>query len=421
MENEGYIRTDAEWKKSVEKQLRECVLGDSPRMTVKERDLVAEYARSHKSDSKMTYSRYNKTASTLIRCREYFGDYTKMTKYTLEDGLEKMEMKRNPDRSRHFTQNTLHDYFGFVKRFATWLIKHRHMETNLTIEDVDVKSAGGWGKRNITEEELIYPDEIEKMIQACDNSRDRAYISLAYEAALRMVDIANIKWQDIQFPQEKNGQLKASAYWKTDKIRTVPCYSCTSYLAAWRADYPRDYAEPKGNAFVFVTMGNTGHGPVTYNGMRKVLYGVLKASGIGKEMTSHTFRHSRITEWLRGGKFSDLSICMMAFGNKDTRQLGVYAHLYDRDIENGMAEHYGMPSPQKDRRLSKMNLCKVCSSPNPGSAKFCNECGNPMTADANARMIDLNKILEAVKPEIEMEMNRILEEKRIKLDDLDVA
>ena len=72
------------------------------------------------------------------------------------------------------------------------------------------------------------------MIKACRSSRDRALISVQYEAATRIGELGRMVWRDILF--DDHGTRMTIHDTKTKKIRFSRLTDAISakYLAAWR-------------------------------------------------------------------------------------------------------------------------------------------------------------------------------------------
>ena len=147
---------------------------------------------------------------------------------------------------------------------------------------------------------MLTREEVLKVIDACTNSRDKAIISLLYDASARPVDLREMRWKDVQFDDDGAMIHTSAKTGKERKIRLTPI--SLSYLAQWKSDYPGD---PTGENYVFVSLREyesaaRTHIPVENTAFLRLIRTLRQRTGIQKLKPS-IFRPSRITHDVADG------------------------------------------------------------------------------------------------------------------------
>ena len=157
---------------------------------------------------------------------------------------------KDPAGNPRYAKNTLADYIGFLKRFYLWLVENGYtIVDEKKINKIRVPTAPLMTK---TAEMLVSKEEIYKMIEACQNSRDRALICVFYEGGFRIGELGSLRWKQVKF---NDWNVAINVDNKTGKPRYVPLVATRPYLAQWRNDYPLSRSE---DGFVFLTAGRRG-------------------------------------------------------------------------------------------------------------------------------------------------------------------
>ena len=284
-----------------------------------------------------------------------------------------------------YKANTIADYTKFTKRFFTWLANRGVVD--IAPEVVADIGTPRYDMKTKSDGDILTADEITAIIEQAKTAKYKALIGVLYEGGFRISEVASLRWKDIVFV-EWGAKIRTDG--KTGKLRNIPIISYCSYLAAWRAAYPGD---PTGDNFVFLT---TGGKPIQYRGVAKAVSNFVKAAGITKHVTLHSFRHSRITHALRGGMQETLA--KKAFwGNQSTQMIECYSHLVDEDVDNAFAELAGVDlGHAHENEAPEPIQCSTCHFTNPPGARFCARCGITLTPsaigdlEAAQRFVDLN-------------------------------
>lgn len=225
-------------------------------------------------------------------------------------------------------------------------------------------------KMTVNAAQILTEADVIAMIRACESSRDRALVSVLYEAAFRIQELASLTWSQVQFDAQG---VRINVMMKTDKPTYKRLIAATPYLAAWKNDYP---FEPEGDAVVFVTRQRQ---PIQYEGVARQLRQIAARAGITKRVRPHLFRHSRITHLQQRG-VSDAVIKQTMWGHPGSKMLETYSHLSDQDIDQALFTMNGIKLPTGAESGSfTARICPTCSTLNGPTMATCSGCGQPLT------------------------------------------
>jgi len=267
-------------------------------------------------------------------------------------------------------------YIATFKQFLIWLIESE----NNTILSSDRIRKIKIGKQNtrLTEKDVMIGDELERMYKACKSFRDRTLFEVLYESGGRINEICTLRWEDITF-HDTYATVELES--KTDKPRLATLITSVSRLKQWKDQYPTG---ADGDKFVFFGRASTPNKHITYQTVVKIIKAAVKTAGITKNITAHSFRHTRITDLLRAG-YTHSDICMQMWGTPTGEMLKVYAHLTPMDTVNNMLRHAGvksrlkMDNPLPDAATPVQCENEKCRLVNPKTNKFCHGCGKALT------------------------------------------
>ncbi len=151
-------------------------------------------------------------------------------------------------------------------------------------------------------------------------SRDVAMLEVLYGAGLRISELTGLRLGDI-FPQE--GFLRVVG--KGDKERIIPLGQPAMRAAvAYRNTARQELLKIRASAqdILFLNVRGT---PISRMGAWKIITGYVKAAGIKRHVTPHTFRHSFATHLLEGG--ADLRSVQEMLGHANIATTEIYTHI----------------------------------------------------------------------------------------------
>lgn len=174
-------------------------------------------------------------------------------------------------------------------------------------------------KRNKKLPVVLSKKEIEKILLSIDNQKHKIMISLGYAAGLRVSEIVDLKVKDIDH-SELLLHIK-NAKGKKDRISVLP--------KRLKKNIENLVAGKKGNDFVFES--NRG-GKLTTTSVQKVFHRALQKTGIKKEATFHSLRHSFATHLLENG--TDVRYVQELLGHANIRTTQIYTKVTNPAIKN---------------------------------------------------------------------------------------
>jgi integrase/ribosomal protein L37E len=259
---------------------------------------------------------------------------------------------------------------------------------------------------------MLSGEEIKTLIETAHTSRDRAIIAMMYEGSLRPIEVISATWNDLNF--DKFG-AQFTTNKKTGKSRYIRLIMAAPYLLAWKNDHPQPYPDMP----IFVSLKSARIiTPLTQSGLKTLIYALGREALPGKEIFPYLLRHSRITG-LIADEVPESIVKMQGWGSVNSRMLGTYTHLSNIDMDRVLLSRAGITTEEikKDESL-KPPQCTHCGKVNLVTAKFCDECGTPLTDDVRQYLETKTRAIEnspRFEPDIEKIMARVSElEERLK-------
>jgi integrase/recombinase XerD len=177
--------------------------------------------------------------------------------------------------------------------------------------------------------QVLNYSEVQKLLAAPRGSeptalRDRALLEVMYGCGLRASETIGLEITDLD-PRE--GFLRARG--KGSKERLVPLgrkaiAAINAYLRGGRPKLVGERHESK----LFV---NFRGGPLSRQGLYKIVQRHARSAGLGGQMSPHTLRHSFATHLLAGG--CDLRAVQEMLGHADISTTQMYTHLSGEQLK----------------------------------------------------------------------------------------
>jgi integrase/recombinase XerD len=199
---------------------------------------------------------------------------------------------------------------------------YKHLRRDELIADDPTAALAAPRRARKLPQVLNYP-EVQKLLAAPRGSeptalRDRALLEVMYGCGLRASETIELEVADLDLHE---GFLRARG--KGGKERLVPVgrqaiAAINAYMRSARPKLVGERHEPK----LFV---NFRGGPLSRQGLYKIVQRNARAAGLGGRMSPHTLRHSFATHLLAGG--CDLRAVQEMLGHADISTTQMYTHL----------------------------------------------------------------------------------------------
>jgi len=230
----------------------------------------------------------------------------------------------------------------------------------------------GKANNSIKPGDLLTKEEVERMIDATTNPRDKALIAVMYESACRPQEILPLRIKQVTF--DVHGAL-ISVDGKIGVQRTVRLLASAPLLATWLNNYPKR-SDPEAPLFPTFSLRKY-FAFLDYAAFRSIIKKAARKAGIAKRIYPYLFRHSRLTELTRSG-FTGYMFNVFAGWALDSGQPKTYIHLVSKDIDDAILRLNGILPDNKPKDEFLYTVCSRCKQKNSPGTKLCYSCGLPL-------------------------------------------
>ena len=216
---------------------------------------------------------------------------------------------------KNLSKTTIQRKVTTIKSFHSFLKQEQILDEN-------VSSMIERPKKELKLPTVLSVEEICQMIDNIDTStlvgiRNKAMIELLYSSGLRISELLDLNISDIHLNEKYLNVIG-----KGNKERIVPIgdeaiIALRKYIETSRSNL----AKKPGNLLFYNYQGNK----LSRQAVFKYIKKLAKESGIEKEISPHTIRHSFATHLLEGG--SDLRIVQELLGHEDIETTQIYTHI----------------------------------------------------------------------------------------------
>lgn len=242
--------------------------------------------------------------SYLYGLREYFSfkgsDFTKLDQENIRNFLLHCEQKQISPQSRNLFLNAIKFYYRNVQKDCQKIEIH-------------------FAKKPKSLPIVLSRNEVNKILESLKNAKHKLLLSLAYGAGLRVSEVVSLKVHDLDFV-ELTVHIK-QAKGQKDRISVIP-ESLTNSLKNL-------VAGKSGNDPVFASERG---GKLTTRTAQKVFENALKESGVKKDATFHSLRHSFATHLLENG--TDVRYVQELLGHSNIRTTQIYTQVTNPKLKN---------------------------------------------------------------------------------------
>ncbi|MAG73926.1 integrase [archaeon] len=236
---------------------------------------------------------------------------------------------------RRYSPKTKKAYTTIIEKFLTsnatpreFLLLHSNKSTSTMrsvyfalkffheyVIDKPFKEKLPLAKKSLKLPVILSRDEIQNIIRSTHNVKHRIILHLLYYAGLRLNEVRNIAWRDIDFTREMIHVRKA----KGDKERMV-------FLHKNLCNSLQDYSITQEGYIITSIKG----GRLSKRTIQQVVKRASHKANIKKNVTPHTLRHSFATHLLESGV--DIRYIQKLLGHKDLKTTQIYTHVANKDI-----------------------------------------------------------------------------------------
>jgi integrase/recombinase XerD len=268
-----------------------------------------------------------------LRILFYLNRFWNIARYATKrfDGMDRHDIETIVGRVQNsgFSPRTVADHLTVIKTFWKWL----EGKDEIYPEKVAWIKARYSNRKIRLPEELLTNEDIDALVDAASNVRDKAFISILYDSGCRIGELLTLRIKHVRF--DSSGAV-VMVDGKTGQRRVRIIHS-TPRLLNWIEHHP---AKTDPEAFLFVSIGTKNHcKQLCYESISNMLRRTAQKAGVRKRVNPHLFRHSRATFLAK-----HLTEAQMKeyFGwTQASDMAAVYVHLSGRDVDSALLKLAG--------------------------------------------------------------------------------
>ncbi|MEM3550319.1 MAG: tyrosine-type recombinase/integrase [Candidatus Bathyarchaeia archaeon] len=216
-------------------------------------------------------------------------------------------------------------------------------------------------------ESLLSLDDVRAMINVAENERDKALLSVLFEAALRPGEILTMNVGSVTF---KDDYCLIAVHGKTG-VKRIPLVASYRLLLEWMMKHPKG-GDPAAPLWISLS-NNSKRERMSYHYFRKLVRGLAERAGVKKNVWPYLFRHTCLTSLAKILTEAKLELYAgWVHGSDMTRR---YVHFSARDLEETVLEVHGLKKGEHVEGIMKLKECPRCGSRNSPNSVRCSFCG----------------------------------------------
>ncbi|MBD3184978.1 tyrosine-type recombinase/integrase [Candidatus Poribacteria bacterium] len=334
----------------------------------KNRELIEQFDRACFMEGLSKPRRLKLIGTLIILAEKYLrSDFDAATKEDIKDIVIKIDSRED------CSPWTKHSYKVIIKKFYKWL--KFGDEYRMVNEYPPVVS---WLRCNLKKKEqprikasdILTEEEVKKLIDVAEHSRDKAFISMLYELGARIGEIGSLRIKEVT--RDKYGYI-VDLEGKTGH-RTPRIVISDPHITQWLNTHPlRDKPESP----LWIRIGHrVKEDKMTYGAFRELLLRLVARAGIKRRVYHHLFRHTRVTHLLINKQINEAQAKVYFGWVPDSKMLSEYSHLISSDVNDAILAMHGIKTDKFKESPLKPRQCIRCSVINSRDAKFCHKCGS---------------------------------------------
>lgn len=162
-------------------------------------------------------------------------------------------------------------------------------------------------------ERILSEEEVERIIGAVEDPRDRLMLSLLYLSGVRVSELCSLRWRDLAPRRGGGGQI--TVFGKGGRTRSILLpENVWNEMASTTGGNP--------DAPVFAS--RKGGGPLDPSQVRRIVYAAGKAAGLPKKVSPHWMRHAHASHAL--DRNAPIHLVQATLGHASVATTGRYLH-----------------------------------------------------------------------------------------------
>lgn len=282
---------------------------------------IEEYELFLKTEKKLGDNTVESYLLDLMSFLKWFNNDVRIT--TKEDILNYISFLRG-----NLNEKSINRHISSLKSFYSYLADMNYISIN-PLEDISIL------KVKKTLPKYLSTEEVDKLLNIKLNTafdyRNKAMLEVIYGTGLRVSELVKLEYSNIDF---ENSIVRVKGKGKKDRI--VPLGEIASY---YLKIYINDYRSKLLNKNNYNEIFLNNHGkPITRQGFNFILENIRKETGIEKELTPHTLRHSFATHLLEGG--ADIRSIQEMLGHENISTTNIYTTVVNKVLRENYDSYF---------------------------------------------------------------------------------
>ncbi len=347
-------------------------LGESETICTEDKEMIRRFVQHLKAQDIST-GRLAKYTYHLKNAIERLGISIQLAK---REDIERLVSWLQHD--SNYTPHTVSDYLFAIKRFFKFA-RYGNVDREIPYPE-EVRWIRTVIKANERKEPQFFTsEEIEIMIKAATNLRDKAMLAVGYEAGLRATELLTLNVGSLVF-DDRGARLHIERG-KTGS-RVVRLITSVSLLARYLEVHPFRN-EPSSPLWLTESTNYMNH-RLSWIRWNRCLKQVAKRAGVKKRVFNHMLRHGSAT---RNAKFlTDSELKLMYGWSMSSKMPAVYVHLSGRDLDDKLTALYAGKEVEPLKPEFAPIVCPRCNEKASRGMVFCPKCASPLEEAARSRM-----------------------------------
>ncbi len=344
----------------------------------------------------LSKARIDRYLQILAKVTQRFNkDFTKITKEDIEEFITEIQRK-------DYSEWTKQMYKVMLKRFFQWLKGCERKEYPPEVKWIRTNFPKNKQKLP-SEGEMLIEEDVKKLLEASNNIRNKALISILWESGARIGEILGLRIKDVAF--DKYGcVISVSGKTGPRKIRLV---STTPYIANWLQQHSKK-DNKDGPLWINFNNKNVGNF-LEYPAVCKILKETFKKVNISKKHNPHSFRHSRAT--FLANHLTEFQMNQYFGWVQGSDMPSTYVHLSGKNTDSALLKLYGLNvSEEKEESKLKPRICSRCECLNASENKFCSRCGGILDSVMAIQIDEQEKQLKQKRELTDSFFNRLIDD-----------
>ncbi|AAM05234.1 tyrosine-type recombinase/integrase [Methanosarcina acetivorans] len=354
---------------------------------------IKRYLRKIKNETTSEATLRNQCVALNIFAKWCDKDFSELDEddiYDYFDYLESYTYERN-GKIKHYSETSIYLYKMALKKFLR-IIEKEGLSKLIKCKNPATKKLP---------EDILSKEDIEKLLSAARNPRDKALIATLYESGARKGELFSVRLKHIVF--DENGCIVTLPEGKTG-ARRVRLVFAASYLRQWIECHP---TKDNRDSYLFVSSRDD-HPLISTTALKEGLDRISKRAGVKKRVNPHAFRHARATHL--AGHLTEQQMKIYLGWTENSSMASVYVHLSGKDIDDAILKMNGIIMDETHADGLRVGRCSRCKELNSESAMYCWKCGQPLREGAEKSVTTVNKEMEDMLLKVLTENSALKEE-----------